>query len=73
MVELIAALLGIVDKSIPLVERYLDIRAAEGKQVWAQTVQAGLQPLEQGGKQPITDEQRLAAVKAVADAWANIK
>lgn len=52
---------------------FKDISAAykaDAKLRWAQSLQSNLQPLESG--KPTTDAQKEAAVKAVADAWANM-
>ncbi len=46
------------------------VRKAEAALAWSQHLQAGLEPLQQG--QPTTDEQKAAAVKAVAEAWAKM-
>lgn len=52
------------------VSSFLSWYKTRQEQVWAQTLQTALQPLEQG--KPTTDAQKDAAVKGVADAWANM-
>lgn len=70
MITAIIAFLNAFPTAVSLFEQYLSVRKAEAQLAWAQALQAGLQPLEQGTA--TTDEQKAAAVKAVADAWAKM-
>lgn len=57
-------------KAVDLFEQYVAAYKADAMRKWSESLQTGLQPLEQG--KPTTDAQKAAAVKAVADAWKNM-
>lgn len=68
--QAIPSVVGLGNQFISLITRAITAYEAHVKVLWAQSVQAGLQPLQQG--QPTTDEQKQTAAKAVADAIAKM-
>lgn len=70
MIELIKNALAAFVVLSDAIKELVAVRKAEAALAWAQHLQSGLEPLEQGA--PTTDDQKAAAVKAVAEAWSKI-
>lgn len=70
ILESMPKILDFVDRGIAAFERQVAVNEASARLEWSQALQGGLQPLEQGRE--TTDEEKAAAVKAVADAWAKM-
>ena len=66
----IMAALEAFNNAVSIFDRLVTAYEANVKIQWAQSLQAGLQPLEQG--LPTTDAQKATAAKAVADAIAKL-
>jgi len=66
----ILAALQAIPKLIDLGTSLVAAYQAHVKLLWSQSLQSGLQPLEQG--QPTSDQQKADAAKAVADAIKNM-
>lgn len=72
MLTSIEDLLAILKQFADAYTKQVQINDFNAKQQWAQKLQVGLTPLEQGDQSKVTDAQRLEADKAVADAWAKM-